>query len=281
MMALFVLALLMSVANVSNQNASDAPRWFTEIPTTDGTPIGIPYSSPDISNHVAEKAAHFTSSTPETPAYQSAIRIGSKAIIPDWQWVQNINSIRQRFSNGTYILQAGETCGVEFGGFITVVGIRSGNNLLVEYTAPGNPEGTPCPSGTRFIISRPEFMNMTRQYVAIRDATLAEKALVRQLLAQNYFDAPKDAGGWRWVRVVNLNPIRQEFSNGYGYLSYGDDCGIGRTNNGVADEGGTIRVRGRANGKTLYEYTARGNPMGTAAPSGVLFLEEQPRRRSR
>lgn len=250
---------------------------YTYVPTTDGRTIPIPYSRPDKTEYMVERAAHFR----EVPTSSATITVGSQAVIPDWKWVDVVNKkpVTQRFSNGSRKLAAGETCGVEFGGLITVVEIH-GENLLVEYTAPGNPVGTPCPSGVQFIVSKSDFAAMNGQYAETRDAIKAEKELVKRLLAQNYYGEPVDAGNWHWVDVVNLNPVRQSFSNGHGYLVYGERCGAGRSDygDGHVVEGGTIRVRGEANGKVLYEYTARGNPMGTPCPSGVLFFGEKGRK---
>ena len=45
-------------------------------------------------------------------------------------------------------------------------------------------------------------------------------------------------------------------------------CGVGFADHGdsYVVEGGTVQIRGEANGKVLYEYTARGNRMGTPCP---------------
>lgn len=204
----------------------------------------------------------------------SSIEVGSQAIIAGWKWVDVVNKkpVTKRFSNGNRELVAGETCGVEFGGLITLVEVR-GENLLVEYTPPGNPIGTPCPSGIQFIVNKSDFTAMNTQYTATRDSIQAKKDLVKRLLAQNYYSEPVDAGNWRWVDVINIDPIVQNFRSGHGYLAYGQNCGIGRSDFG--DEGGTIRIMGEADDKVLYEYTARGNPIGTSCPSGILFFDER------
>ena len=237
---------------------------YAYIPTTDGkATIPIPYSRPDKAEYMAEKAAHLR----EVPTNLDTIAIGSQAVIPSWQWVKIVNKkpVTQRFSNGSRQLTAGGTCGVEFGGLITVAEIR-GEDLLVEYAAPGNPAGTRCPSGVQFLVSKSDFATMNAQYAATRDSIQSEKELVKQLLAQNYYGEPMDASNWHWVNVVNLDPIIQNFSNGHGYLAYGDICVVGD---------GTVRIRGEANGKVLYEYTASGNPMGTCCPSEILFFDKQ------
>jgi len=254
-----------------DESANRTEGVYAYVPTTDGKTIPIPYSRPDKAEYVVKQAAHFR----DVPTSSATIGIGSQAVIPGWKWVDvaNKNPITQRFSNGSKKLVVGETCGVEFGGLITVAEVR-GENLFVEYTAPGNPAGTPCPSGVQFIVSKTNFATMNGQYTATRDSIQAEKELVKRLLAQNYYSEPTNAGNWHWVDVVNLDPVVQNFSNGHGYLAYGETCGAGRSDygDGHVVEGGTIRVRGEANGKVLYEYTARGNPMGTPCPSGILFF---------
>ena len=234
----------------------DAYRY---IKTLDDQIAPIPYSQPNQSEYMKKK---FTPYRKAVPAIEVSATIGSHAVIPEWHWVKMVNkeAITQRFSNGNGLLYYGDTCGVEFGGEITVLKIQ-GENLLVNYSPPGEPMGTPCPKNTRFIVSTADFATMTERYWQIRSAKIADMKLVTTLLNQHYFGEVVNAGNWRWVDVVNIEPIRQEFANGWDYLSYGDTCGID----------GTSQVRGMSDKKVLYEYTATGYPMGTACPSGVLF----------
>lgn len=242
------------------------------IPTKEGGTIPISYARQDKADYLKERATHIRY---DVSVNQGPVTIGSKAVISKWMWatVENKKPLTQRFSNGDSKLRVGETCGVEFGGSIIVVGIE-GENLLVEYFAPGDPMGTPCPSGVRFLISKISFAAMNEEYTTKRDAILAEKELVKKLLAQGHRGESVNAGVWRWVDVVNLDPIVQQFSNGHAYLGYGDTCGVGLLGNGEGSisTGGTIEERGKVAGKVLYEYTASGNPKGTPCPSGVLFF---------
>ncbi len=219
-----------------------------------------------------EKASHIR----EIPPKSGATEVGYQAVVPQWKWVEVLNEepVVQRFRNSNYELTTGRNCGIEFGGLVTVKEVL-GDNLLVEYTAPGNPLGTPCPSGVRFNMSTTEFGTMSDHYVVIRDTIESEKELVKRLLAQNFYGEKKDAGNWHWIEVVNIDPVVQNYSNVNSYLSYGDTCGAGRSDHGddsYTIEGGTIQVRGMEGSMVLYEYTAYGKPLGTPCPSGVLFF---------
>lgn len=262
--------LLMNEDELDNQ----VEDVYAYVPTTDGETIPIPYWRPTMAEYLKAGEAGFR----EVTTGPTTIEVGSEATIPGWRWVDVVNKkpVTQHFSNGSIPLTVGETCGVEFGGLITVVEFDD-EDLLVEYMAPGNPIGTPCPSGTRFIMNRSDFVSMNGLYVSNLNSFRAEKELVKRLLAQNFYGEPTDAGEWRWVDVVNLEPVVQNFSNGHGYLTYGETCGAGHSDYGKGHVvgGGTIRVRGKAHGKVLYEYTARGNPKGTPCPSGVLFFDER------
>lgn len=95
------------------------------------------------------------------------IYVGSKAEIDDWDWVDvlNLEAITQNYRNSSSDIGFNkngdyDTCGVEKGGTIEVLGILQDKRLLVEYTAPGNPAGTPCPSGTHFMMQPGEFIQL-------------------------------------------------------------------------------------------------------------------------
>ena len=269
---LFVLTILAALgASYLVRSGYFDEEVYAYVPTTDGGSIPVPYARPDRDEYMAEQAAYKR----EVPESSGDIIVGSRAVVPGWQWVEitNESPVTQQFSNGTAELNETDTCGIEMGGLATVTEDH-GDTVTVEYTAPGDPAGTPCPSGVRFMMSKTDFAGMNDSYVAARDAIQTEKDLVKQLLDRNFYGEERDAGGWRWVDVVNAEPITQRFSNGHGYLAYGETCGTGRSeyDGRVLSEGGTVQVRGEANGKVLYEYTAHGNPMGTPCPSGILFF---------
>lgn len=225
---------------------------YAYVPTTD-----------DKAENMAELA--------EVPKSSATIGVGSQAIIPGWKLVDVVNKklVTQRFSTG-------EMCGLEFGESITVVKMRGDNNLLVEYTASGNPTGMRCPSGIQFIVSKSDFAAINEQY-ATRGSIQAERELVKRLVAQNLYGKPMDAGNWRWVRVMNINSVVQNFGNEQEYFAYGDACGVGYFDFGIGfvDKRRTVRDRGESNGRVLYEYTTNGKPMGRECPSGILFFNKR------
>lgn len=160
---------------------------------------------------------------------------------------------------------------------ILVVLILGGAYLLTNQNRLNNEDvyarvNVPTVDGGQKVItipySRPDKAEYMKQVIANYPET--EREILEELLAKNYRGETRDAGSWHWVDVVNINPVQQKFRNGWNWLAYGETCGAGRADWDV--EGGTITVRGEANGKVLYEYIARGNPMGTPCPSGVLFF---------
>jgi len=229
-----------------------------------------------------EKPAYNSESLTEIidrPISPATISIGSQAVVPSWEWVQIINEkpVVQYYSNEVYQMLRGDKCGIEFGGVVTVIEAR-GEDLVVEYAAPGDPLGTRCPSGVRFIVNKTNFSKMSAEYATTDNRIQEEKDVVNRLLARHYYGEPMDAGEWEWIHVVNVTPVVQIYSNGSELLSYGDSCGCGSliSHDGKRiSEGGTIHPRGEANGRVLYEYTAKDDPMGTPCPSGVLFFKKK------
>jgi hypothetical protein len=74
-----------------------------------------------------------------------------------WHWVDlvNLDSVTQQFRGSESEILYGDSCGAgrmerdEKGGTIQVRGQENGK-VLYEYTASGDPVGTPCPSGVLF-----------------------------------------------------------------------------------------------------------------------------------
>lgn len=125
----------------------------------------ISYNNRKGNEHLSQTIAQSQTTSPPsvvTTASSVPVTIGSTAIIPKWEWVEvvNTNPVKQFFSNGTFLLKKGETCGVEVGGLITVVKVLEDSNLLVKYTAPDAPMGTPCPSGVLYILNEKDFKEM-------------------------------------------------------------------------------------------------------------------------
>jgi hypothetical protein len=207
----------------------------------------------------------------EIPFSSTTKSTAKTALVPQASWITVFNEepVVQEYSNGTSLLHAGDACITDFGATVTVVDEVQEGALLVEYEAPRLQLGTTCPTGVLFLLAEEEFNQMTELYYHKFFAMEVEKTSVEQILHDNYFGQETDAGEWEWVDVVNLEPVVQQFSNGPSELVYGDSCGIGSD---VGNPGGTIRVRGKSEGRTLYEYTAYDAPQGTPCPSGVLFF---------
>jgi hypothetical protein len=107
------------------------------------------------------------------------------ATVGEWEWVTVVNTLplAQGYSNGTHPVSAGDTCGIEPGGTVRLLG-SDAEGVLLEYTAPGTPMGTPCPSGVRFLTSHAHFQGMTATYMAGQAAAQATKERVQRLLNQ-------------------------------------------------------------------------------------------------
>ena len=207
--------------------------------------------------------------SPSTEAATSATaKVGDQAIVPEWGWVEIIN--REPVMQGNYELSQGEICGIEFGGNVTVIEILARGELVVRYEAPRTPIGTPCPSGVLFAVSEGKFGAMTAQYHKAVDTARIEMDLVERLLSKNYYGEKMDAGRWRWVAVVNIDPAY--YSNFQFSRAYGDSCAIGR---GISAGNGTIHSRGEEGGRVLYEYTSHDESAGTSCPTGTLFFEDK------
>ena len=117
-------------------------------------------------------------------AFAQNVKKGDTAVVPDWEWVDVMNPdpIIQNFSNRTHRLKYGETCGIEIGGTVTVVGISNDSKVLVRYTAPDDPTGTPCPTGVLFFTTEKKFSKMTSEHNQICISEQRERDLVKKLL---------------------------------------------------------------------------------------------------
>lgn len=229
--------------------------------------VVIPQVAIRAEEHIAEKEAHFRSIP--LPLSTENLAVGAEAVVPDWEWVTVLNEspVRVVYSNGTGELVSGDTCGIEFGGTVRVSEIRT-SDLLVEYTAPGNPKGTRCPSEVRFTLPIQEFLSLSQRYETEVNRITSEKSLVSILLADEHYGEPFGAPE-EWVDVVNIAPLRQNFANGFDYLSFGDSCITAKA--GVVTERGTTE-----DGRILYEYnTVPDGLMGTSCPNGILFFSER------
>ncbi len=208
--------------------------------------------SAKLPSHTNSPATTQVAKTDSSPAIV-AINIGAKAMVPAKTLVDTRSS--------------GSRCFIEVGGTLEVVA-QQGPDFGVQYSAPGvTIDQEVCRSGVRFIVSKSVFNSMAGRYEAVSSQANAEKAIVQSLLAKNSYDRLIDAGDWQWVNIVNPEPVKNVNAS----FTLGDKCGIGR-NSALGITGGQVRIRGKVNGQTLYEYIALQSVSGPACPSGTLFF---------
>ena len=115
------------------------------------------------------------------PSLASAqeIKKGDTATVPGWAWVdvKNLKTVE----SGNVSFDFGESCGIQYGGTVMVVGIER-NRLLVRYSIDSNQYGTRCPSGVLFFTTKEKFSKMTTEYRRVWDAEQKERKLVKRLL---------------------------------------------------------------------------------------------------
>ena len=113
------------------------------------------------------------------------VKKGDKATVPSWRWVDVVNQkpVIQNFSNSRRPIAYGETCGIEYGGTVVAVATHD-NDVLVLYTAPGQPMGTPCPTGVAFFLPKTQFLAMTAGYDEVRKKDTERRDLVVKLLGK-------------------------------------------------------------------------------------------------
>lgn len=218
-----------------------------------------------------------------------ALEVGDIVTVPAWKWVtvENQESLSQTFkkydfenlenppSNTTRKISAGDTCGIEIGGTLEILRISADDTFaLVRYSAPGNPAGTPCPTGVMAILKMDELTQYDNRFAALQEDIQGTKEAVGKILAGKGRKATTSmkAGdsvkvpSWRWIDLVNQAPIQQRFSNGTSMIGFGDRCGI--------EVGGTLEVIGFSDdgNSAVVRYSAPGRPMGTPCPDGVLTV---------
>ncbi|MDP3710366.1 MAG: hypothetical protein Q8R29_01435 [bacterium] len=112
-------------------------------------------------------------------AWAQEVKKGDTATVPGWTWVDVKNPEPVKSGNNDF--GYGESCGIQHGGTITVVGIEE-NRLLVRYSIGGTQYGTSCPSGIIFFTTKETFSKMSAEYNRIRVAKQNEKDIVKRLL---------------------------------------------------------------------------------------------------
>lgn len=114
-----------------------------------------------------------------TKIFSQEVKKGDVAIVPHWEWVTIKNEEGVRNNNCEY--EYDESCGIDYGGVLTVIANHNGS-LLVKYATDKETAGTMCPSGAIFFISKKRFLSMTEEYNKIKEEKLEERFLVRKLL---------------------------------------------------------------------------------------------------
>lgn len=101
------------------------------------------------------------------------------ALIPGWAWVtvKNLEPIK----NGNVTFGYDDSCGIQEGGTVTVIGVVE-DRLLVRYSTSGVKYGTPCPSGIHFFTTKESFSSLSTRYERARQAKQAERDLVERLI---------------------------------------------------------------------------------------------------
>jgi hypothetical protein len=121
-----------------------------------------------------------TSARQETQAQDSYCdtTTGRAALVPDWSWVEVVNE--HGLDNGNGHFSYGSTCGIQAGGCLSIIG-EEGEMLMVRYSIPGQMFGTPCPSGTEFLLTRDTFNAMTPNYKERLRKEREKAALIERL----------------------------------------------------------------------------------------------------
>lgn len=81
------------------------------------------------------------------------LAVGQTIKVLSWSWQTVAVETSQSYSNRRARLAFEDVCGIEEGGTVTILGFLPGSEAaLVNYSAPGDPWGTPCPNNTKLVI---------------------------------------------------------------------------------------------------------------------------------
>lgn len=70
--------------------------------------------------------------------------------VPGFAWIV----LEKPTSNGNVAFAAGDSCSIQRGGFVSIVGFSDDNKrALVRYSLPQQTFGAPCPSGAVFFLT--------------------------------------------------------------------------------------------------------------------------------
>lgn len=98
---------------------------------------------------------------------EAEVKVGDASVLVDaWEWVvvKNPNGIKNE--NGFFGF--GDSCGVQAGNRITILGIKD-NILLVRYNNIKKEYGTPCPDNTVYMKEKSTWVSMEKGLKIIED----------------------------------------------------------------------------------------------------------------
>ncbi len=90
------------------------------------------------------------SGSKDLPKEVEGLSIGQIVNIPGWQWVNVVKDIVDE--NDSYTLEKGESCGIQKGGQLEILGFSYGADLVLVENKTGG-AGTPCPEGALFFLT--------------------------------------------------------------------------------------------------------------------------------
>lgn len=102
------------------------------------------------------------------------IKKGDVFNIPRWRWVNCEMS------------DSCETCGIEYGGTVKVIGEYDKKTVLCRYSNKYRiySAGAPCVDGTLFLISKSELLNFQKESDKVTDAKKVHNKRIQQLLLE-------------------------------------------------------------------------------------------------
>lgn len=102
------------------------------------------------------------------------IKKGDMFNVPSWKWVDCENS------------SDCDKCGIEYGGTVKVVGEYDKETVLCRYYNKDRQHinGTPCVSGTLFLIRKSELLNFNKEHAEITNANKVHQNRIKQLLLE-------------------------------------------------------------------------------------------------
>ena len=198
-------------------------------------------------------------------------KIDEVLYVPGWEWVDVVFPDKQ----STRIEE--ETCGIEATGELKIRGFSTErNSALIEYTAPGDSWGTPCDTGTYFLISTRKLGDFPSTQEGIGAEVFSmdkEAAVILENLEPREWKTNRGtfkvdevlyAPGWEWVDVVFPDKQSTRIEE--------ETCGIEAT--------GELKIRGFSTERNsaLIEYTAPGDSRGTPCDTGTYFFYGLPER---